>query len=169
MIARPQAPALRDYRSTDADALREVALAAFAQFKSHYSDWPAMAAGVSRMPELAETGEIVVAEDGGRLVGGVAYVAADRPKAAYFDPGWPIIRMLVVDPAARGRGIGRSLTEDCIRRARRDGSPVIALHTTPIMAVALPLYLRMGFVRLRDAPALHGVPYAIYTKALTPA
>ena len=74
--------------------------------------------------------------------------------------------MLVVDPASRGRGIGRLLTEECIRRARRDQAPLIALHTTLIMSVALPMYLRMGFKLLRAAPPIHGVPYAIYTMAL---
>jgi hypothetical protein len=43
---------------------------------------------------------------------------------------------------------------------------VIALHTSPIMTVALPMYLRMGFAKVQDAPPLFGVPYAVYTKAL---
>ena len=74
--------------------------------------------------------------------------------------------MLVVDPAARGQGIGRQLTEECLRRAERDQASVIALHTTPIMTVALPMYQRMGFARVRDAPDILGVPYAVYVKAL---
>ena len=55
--------------------------------------------------------------------------------------------MLVIDPGARGRGLGRLLTEECVRRARRDGAPTVALHTSPIMEVALPMYLRMGFTQ----------------------
>lgn len=58
------------------------------------------------------------------------------------------------------------LTEACLERARRDHSPIIALHTSPIMSVALPMYLRMGFEKLRDAPDIHGVSYAVYTKSL---
>ena len=34
------------------------------------------------------------------------------------------------------------------------------------MIVALPMYLRMGFAKVHDAPPLFGVPYAVYTKAL---
>ena len=158
---------LRDYQPEDADAVGRVALAAFAQFASHYSDWPAMANNVSRMAELSKNGEIIVAADGDRIIGTVAYVGPQRPKAAFFDPAWPIIRMLVVDPSARGKGLGRQLTEECLRRAERDQSPIIALHTTPIMTVALPMYLRMGFAKVRDAPDIFGVPYAVYTKALT--
>jgi ribosomal protein S18 acetylase RimI-like enzyme len=93
-------------------------------------------------------------------------VAPAKPKAAFFDPVWPIIRMLAVHPECRGSGVGRILTEECISRARRDRSRVVALHTSPIMTVALPMYIRMGFQLLREAPAIHGVPYAIYLKEL---
>lgn len=157
---------LRDYRETDADAIVHVALAAFAEFEPHYSDWPLFTTHVAKMPELAQTGEIIVAEDGGRIVGAVAYVGPKATKPAFFDPAWPVIRMLVVDPAARGKGVGRQLTEECLRRAERDQAGVIALHTTPIMTVALPMYLRMGFVKTGEAPDILGVPYAVYVKAL---
>lgn len=157
---------LRDYQPADVEAIRRVALAAFAQFQQHYSDWPMFTAHVAKMPELAKAGEIIVAEDGGQIVGAVAYVGPQQPKAAFFDPAWPVIRMLVVDPFARGKGIGRQLTEECLRRAERDQSPVIALHTTPIMTVALAMYLRMGFVRVGEAPDILGVPYAVYVKSL---
>jgi ribosomal protein S18 acetylase RimI-like enzyme len=157
---------LRDYQPADAEATVRVALAAFAQFEQDYSDWPMFTANVAKMPELAKAGEIIVAEDGDQIVGAVAYVGPQAPKAAFFDPAWPVIRMLVVDPAARGKGIGRQLTEECLRRAERDQSGVIALHTTPIMTVALSMYLRMGFARVREAPDILGVPYAVYVKAL---
>lgn len=157
---------LRDYREDDAKAIIRVALAAFAQFEQDYSDWPLFTANIAKMPELAKAGEIIVAEDNGEIVGAVAYVGPQQPKPAFFEPAWPIIRMLVVDPSARGKGIGRQLTEECLRRAERDQSPVIALHTTPIMTVALPMYQRMGFARVRDAPDILGVPYAVYVKTL---
>jgi hypothetical protein len=53
-----------------------------------------------------------------------------------------------------------------VRRAMRDHSPVIALYTTPMMTVALSMYLRMGFTKLRNAEDIYGVPYAVYTKEL---
>jgi len=161
---RPLSPTLRDYRAADAPAVSRVALAAFDEFRDAYADWPAMAANVATMAALAGTGEIVVAECDGAVAGAVAYIPPHRPKASYFDQAWPIIRMLVVDPAQRGNGLGRALTEECIRRARRDGAGAIALHTSPIMTVALSMYRRMGFEQLRDAPAIYGVPYAVYLK-----
>jgi ribosomal protein S18 acetylase RimI-like enzyme len=110
----------------------------------------------------------MVAELAGNIVGAVAYIPPHRPKAPYFEKAWPIIRSLVVDPTCRRIGVGRALTEECISRARRDGSSVIALHTSPIMTVALPMYLRMGFQWHHDAPQIYGVPYAVYLKHLTP-
>jgi GNAT superfamily N-acetyltransferase len=157
---------LRDYAAADASELGRLAVLAFHQFRSDYVDWAAMANSVSRMSELAATGEIIVAEREGRLVGGIVYVAGGKPKAAYFDQAWPIIRMLVVEPAARGGGIGRKLTEECVRRALRDEFRILALHTSPIMTVALSMYLRMGFNWVRDAPPIHGVRYAVYAKDL---
>jgi ribosomal protein S18 acetylase RimI-like enzyme len=157
---------LRDFRPPDAPQVNRLALSAFEQFKTHYSDWPAMAASVARMAALAGNGEIILAECDDKIMGAVVYVPPGRPKPSCFEIGWPIIRMLVVDPDHRGLGAGRALTEECISRARRDGSPVLALHTSPFMTVALSMYVRMGFELLRDGPPIFGVPSAVYLKRL---
>jgi GNAT superfamily N-acetyltransferase len=157
---------IRDYVHSDAQDLNRIAVSAFEQFRDHYNDWPAMLAGLSKTSDLSATGEVIVVEFRNRIAGAVAYFGPGSRKAAFFDPRWPIIRMLVVDPAFRGKGLGRALSNECIARAKRDGSPVIALHTSPIMTVALPMYRRMGFVRAYNAPPIFGVAYAVYTKAL---
>jgi ribosomal protein S18 acetylase RimI-like enzyme len=157
---------LRDFRDADAVQVNRVALAAFDEFRSQYTDWPAMVSGVAKMSALADSGEIIVAERDEGIIGAVAYIPPGCAKAPYFDRSWPIIRMLVVDPAYRGHGVGRALTEQCVERARRDGSHVIALHTSPIMTVALPMYIRMGFRLLRDAPPIFGVPYSVYLREI---
>ena len=157
---------LKDYEDADAENLNRLAVSAYEQFRHHYEDWPAMLAGLSKTSALSASGEIIVAELESKLAGAVAYFGPNSQKAAFFDQRWPIIRMLVVDPAFRGKGIGQALSDACIARARRDGSPIIALHTSPIMSVALPMYLRMGFTKAYDAPPIFGVAYAVYTKAL---
>jgi len=157
---------IREYESSDAENLNRIAVSAFGEFRDHYQDWPAMRASLSKTSDLSASGEVIIAELQHTFAGAVAYFGPDRPKAPFFDQTWPIIRMLVVDPAFRGKGIGRALTDECIARARRDGSPIIALHTSPIMTVALPMYLRMGFVKACDAPRIFGVAYAVYTKAV---
>ena len=157
---------LRDYQNSDAENLNRIAVSAFDQFRNHYSDWPAMRAGLSKTSDLGVSGEVIIAELQGTFAGAVAYFGPDSQKAAFFDQRWPIIRMLVVDPAFRGKGIGRALSDECIARDKRDGSPIIALHTSPIMSVALPMYLKMGFTKAYDAPPIFGVAYAVYTKTL---
>jgi ribosomal protein S18 acetylase RimI-like enzyme len=58
-----------------------------------------------------------------------------------------VFRLLAVHPDARGRGVGRRLTEECLGRARTRGSVAVGLHTTVLMDVARAMYERMGFVR----------------------
>ena len=157
---------IRDFESADAENLNRIAVSAFGQFRNHYRDWPAMLAGFSKTSDLIATGEVIIAELQDEFAGAVAYFGPNSQKAPFFDQRWPIIRMLVVDPAFRGKGIGRVLSNQCIARAKRDRSPIIALHTSPIMSVALPMYLKMGFVKAYDAPPIFGVAYAVYTKAL---
>lgn len=159
---------IRDYVDADGDEVNATALAAFSDYKDTIEDWPAMEARVTRMSQLPRdaNAELIVATVDGRVAGAVGYVGPGVPKQEWFEADWPVIRMLVVHPRYRGRGIGRALTEECVRRARRDGAPMIALHTTPIMEVALGMYERMGFTKFRDCPTRYGFPYAVYVKRL---
>lgn len=157
---------LRAYTGADAAAINRLAVLAFSEYRDRYTDWPAMSRVLERMSEMAASADIIVAEAGERIVGAVGYMPPFAPKASHFKPEWALVRMLVVDPAARGLGAGRALSEECITRARRDRVAEIALHTSEMMTVALPMYLRMGFARVADAPPLFGVPYGIYVKRL---
>lgn len=157
---------LREFRPADDAAVNRLALAAYEQYSGAYSDWPALAGNIARMSSLTEIGELIVADAGDRLAGAVVYVGPGRPRSSFFQPEWSVVRMLAVDPAFRGHGIGRALVEECVRRARRDRVEAIALHTTPMMNVALAMYQRMGFEFSHDAPPLLGVPYGVYLKDL---
>lgn len=160
---------LRNYLPVDAQRIDELAVAAFLQFRDAYTDWPEFRAKLSNMSALSATGEIIVAELDGEIVGAVAYIGPGKEKAAFFHPEWPIMRMLVVAPAARGKAVGRALAEECLARARRDGASSFALHTSELMQVALPMYQRMGFTWHAAAPDIHGVKYGIYLKQLNKA
>lgn len=157
---------ISEFAPSDADAVNALALSAFEQYRGEYADFQALARNIGNLAGLADSAELIVARLGGDVVGAVAYVGPGLPKHDFFKQEWPIVRMLVVLPSARGHGVGRALTEECLRRARRDGAPVIALHTSPIMKVALPMYLRMGFQLAYEVAPILGVPYAVYTKDL---
>ena len=154
---------IRAFKEGDSEAVNALALRAFEQYRGVYSDWETLERAVGRTSDLAAESELLVAEEGGRIAGAVAYCPPfSEPRAGFFEPHWPLIRMLVVGPEARGRGLGRSLTEACIERASRDGAAAIALHTSPAMEAALSLYLRLGFRLERRVPDRFGVPYAVY-------
>jgi ribosomal protein S18 acetylase RimI-like enzyme len=58
--------------------------------------------------------------------------------------------LLAVHPNARGLGIGKALTEECLSRARELGATTMGLHTTAVMDVARAMYQRMGFTRFPE-------------------
>lgn len=84
-------------------------------------------------------------------LGCVTYVPG--PESAWaelLEPGEASIRMLAVDPGARGRGVGTALTTACIARARDDGCSAVFLHSLGYMRAAQAIYTRLGFVRRPD-------------------
>lgn len=56
-------------------------------------------------------------------------------------------RLLAVDSAFRGQGIGRQLIEACIAHARRMNRRRVVIHSTEAMQDAQRLYSTLGFVR----------------------
>ena len=70
------------------------------------------------------------------------------------------VRMLAVNPAAQGHGIGQALLGACIGRARELGRGGLFLHSTPWMPVAHHLYEKAGFARVpeRDWRPIPEVP-----------
>jgi GNAT superfamily N-acetyltransferase len=62
------------------------------------------------------------------------------------------LRLLLVDPLARGRGLGTRLTDECLRFARARGYRSITLWTHAALTAARHIYHRAGF-RLRSSEA----------------
>lgn len=129
-----------------------------AVFRAYRDDLRALALG----PAAHDDCEILVIGDGARgLLGTVAFF----PDAARAGLGWPKnwagLRALAVDPAARGLGLGRRLSEAAIGRAQAIGAPILALHNAAFQIAARRLYLDLGFTRCPqydfDAGDLAGV------------
>ncbi|MFK0210446.1 GNAT family N-acetyltransferase [Streptomyces sp. NPDC090298] len=97
----------------------------------------------------AREAEVLVAADpDDGIIGGVTFAAGGTPWADIAVPGEAEFRMLVVAPAARGRGVGEALVRACLDRARAlDGCARLVLSTDAKMVSAHRIYERMGFVR----------------------
>ncbi|HEV3180006.1 MAG TPA: helix-turn-helix domain-containing GNAT family N-acetyltransferase [Steroidobacteraceae bacterium] len=80
-----------------------------------------------------------IAESHGRRLGCVFLVAGEARTAK--------LRLLLVEPEARGLGLGRRLVEECVRFARAANYQRIILWTQANLSAARHLYSRTGFAR----------------------
>lgn len=100
----------------------------------------------------AAAGVLLVATPSGAevLLGTVTLLAAGSDYAQLAGPGETEIRMLAVEAAARGRGVGTTLAAACVDRSRAAGNVRIRLSTDESMTAAHRIYARMGFRRTPD-------------------
>ena len=148
---------IRVARPADRPAVEAVTLAAYEQYAALVPPrlWREYRRNILDTLADATPDITIVAEAEGALVGSVLLYPAG---AEMVEPGrstsirlaHPEVRLLAVAPWARGRGVGRGLMDECIRRTRASGATVLTLHTNDLMSVAMQLYERMGFVRATD-------------------
>lgn len=83
-----------------------------------------------------------IAEKDGAMVGAV-FVAKGSDEVAK-------LRLLHVEPEARGLGIGKRLVEECIRFARQAGYRKMTLWTQSILSAARHIYAEAGFQMVNE-------------------
>jgi GNAT superfamily N-acetyltransferase len=152
---------IRDARDDERDAIRDLTLAAYAEYAALLPRpfWEGYQRNL--LATLDAVGPVVriVAERAGTLVGSVLLYPpqANAYAQVAVSASWPEVRLMAVAPSARGQGIGTVLLRECARRARHLGATTLGLHTMDVMQAALRLYEREGFVR---APELDFRPAA---------
>ncbi|MEU5912481.1 GNAT family N-acetyltransferase [Micromonospora sp. NPDC047527] len=143
---------VRPADASDFSAVARLTVAAYeadGQLKGEHG-YAAVLADVSTR---ADSGEVLIAVDEvtGAALGSVTFVLPGTRFAELSGPGEAEFRMLAVDPAAQGRGVGAVLARACVDRAAELGCTAVVICVRAGLAVAAHrLYERLGFVRVPE-------------------
>jgi ribosomal protein S18 acetylase RimI-like enzyme len=147
---------IRPATASEHAAVGALSVAAYQPFVAgdhHYVEVLRDAAG------RAAAAELLVAVDGDALLGTVTFVPDGGPLGEIAAPYEAEFRMLAVDPAAQGRGVGLALMRHVLGAAREHGKRGIVCSSLAEMRAAHRIYERLGFRRApeRDWSPVPGV------------
>lgn len=119
-----------------------------------------MLANIGALTEKPETELLIAISSDNKIAGGVVYfgdmkyygsggTATREKNAAGF-------RLLAVDNTIRGEGIGKLLTNECIRKTKNKRINQVIIHTTKAMQTAWGMYEKIGFKRSEDLDFMQG-------------
>ncbi|WP_166923581.1 GNAT family N-acetyltransferase [Flavobacterium poyangense] len=119
-----------------------------------------MLANIGDFTNHPETELLVATDDQDAILGAVVYfnnmkyygsggIATQEQNTAGF-------RLLGVDTKARGKGIGKFLTEACINKAKSNQLNQLIIHSTLAMKTAWKMYENLGFKRSEDLDFMQG-------------
>ena len=143
----PAGLALRhDLRPGDLGAVVQLHGTVYAREYGFDATFEAYVAGPLAQFVLERTGRdrLWLAERDGRLVGCIAIVGVSEAEAQ--------LRWYLVDPSARGLGLGKVLLSEAVAFCRECGYRSIFLWTVSALAAAARLYRAAGFEKVEEQP-----------------
>ncbi|GIQ57291.1 N-acetyltransferase [Flavobacterium collinsii] len=119
-----------------------------------------MLANIGDFTNYPQTELLVATDENNALLGAVVYfndmqyygsggIATQEQNSSGF-------RLLGVATTARGKGIGKLLTQECIQKAASDKREQVIIHSTLAMKTAWEMYEKLGFTRSEDLDFMQG-------------
>ena len=154
----------------DKEKLQELGLISFGQFRDILTEgnWHKLhsyLSAESSYSELLSKSTCFVCEINDELIG-MAYLVPKGNPTDIFQADWSYIRMVGVNKAYEGMGIGKKLTQMCIDYARETNEQVVALHTSEFMNAARYIYEKIGFTQLKEIEPRFEKKYWLYVLEL---
>jgi len=119
-----------------------------------------MLANIGELTNKPETELLVAVSSDNKIAGGVVYFSDMQ----YYGSGGTAtkeqnasgFRLLAVDSLTRGKGIGKLLVNECIRKTKDKKLSQVIIHTTMAMQTAWKMYENIGFKRSEDLDFMQG-------------
>ncbi|SDZ43975.1 aminotransferase class I/II-fold pyridoxal phosphate-dependent enzyme [Herbiconiux ginsengi] len=158
-IRRLPEPPRTEIRLVRPDEYEAVSRQRFAAYAHDYEIGGEYAENVRAVEMHATVAEVWVAVDSatGDLLGSVTLPRPGEALTELGREGELEFRLLAVDPGARGRGVGRQLTEFVLDTARSRGATRVVMNSGTDMVVAHRLYESLGFARMPERENPPGV------------
>lgn len=137
---------IRLIQPKDNTALARIIRDALAEFNANKPGTVYFDSTTDQLYQLFESGKGVyhVALINGHIAGG----AGIYHTAGLEDDTCELVKMYL-SPAARGRGLGKLLVQECLAAAKNAGYKKMYLETMPELVVAIPMYEKFGFTYLK--------------------
>ena len=150
----------RNARPHEFEEIGKLMVRVYSQLKgfpnaSEQPDYYKMLANIGELTKNPATELLVAVSAKGKIGGGVVYIS----DMAYYGSGGTAtqeknasgFRLLAVDPSVRGQGIGKLLSNECIKKAKLIKQNQVVIHSTKAMQIAWKMYEKLGFKLIRKA------------------
>lgn len=156
---------IRPAGEAEFERVGDLCVAAYASFLSEAGHYTATLRDVATR---AANADVLVAAENGAVHGTVTFVPHGGPMGEIATPQETEFRMLAVDPAAQGKGVGTALMRHIVDASRALGRDRVVCSSQPNMRAAHAIYERLGFTRVpsRDWSPVPGVDLQAFSLSL---